>query len=227
MNDAKAEWAWLGMVPYQTAMSLQERIRDDILAGFARNILLLLEHPPVITLGRNAQEGHVLLPLSRLTELGIELWRTSRGGDVTFHGPGQLVGYPIFHLRQGVRSHLEAMARAIVEWLGRLGISSEWRAPTPGVWVGREKICAFGIHVRHRVAIHGFALNLSPDMDGFRAIVPCGLRDAGVTSVARLLGSAPSAEVAARDLIGSFEKHFGVQLIESACSGVLTNRADR
>jgi lipoate-protein ligase B len=186
---------------------------------------LLLEHPPVITLGRNAQPAHVLLSAERLNEQGIAFCRSSRGGDVTFHGPGQLVGYPVFGLRRGVRAHVEAMASTIIDWLAGFGVVAQWRSETPGVWVGQEKICAFGIHVRHRIAIHGFALNLSTDMNGFRAIVPCGLRDAGVTSLARLLGHAPSVEAAARDLIGLFEKHFGVQLIESACSQVSTDSA--
>jgi lipoyl(octanoyl) transferase len=206
----------LGRVPYEPALDLQEKIRQCILAGTGQETLLLLEHPPVITLGRHAQPAHVLLSAPRLQEQGIALCRTSRGGDVTFHGPGQLVGYPIFRLRRGVRAHVEAMANAIIEWLACFGILAEWRSQTPGVWVGRGKICAFGIHVRHCIAIHGFALNLSTDMSGFSAIVPCGLADAGVTSLARLLGHAPRAEAAARDLIGLFEKHFGVQLKECA-----------
>jgi lipoyl(octanoyl) transferase len=208
----------LGRVAYEPALHLQEQIRDSMFAGTSRDTLLLLEHPPVITLGRNAQAANVLLSAARLEEQGIALCRTSRGGDVTFHGPGQLVGYPVFRLRRGVRAHIESMANAIIEWLAGFGISAHWRPQTPGVWVGQDKICAFGIHVRHRIAIHGFALNLSTDMSGFQAIVPCGLRDAGVTSLARLHGHSPTPEAAARDLIGLFEKHFGVQLIESACS---------
>ncbi len=218
MAQATAHWQWLGRVPYEPALQLQEQIREDILAGRACDTLLLLEHPPVITLGRNAQAANVLLSPARLDEHGIALCRTSRGGDVTFHGPGQLVGYPVFRLRRGVRAHIEAMANAIIEWLARFGVSAQWRSQIPGVWVGNEKICAFGIHVRHRIAIHGFALNLSTDMSGFRAIVPCGLREAGVTSLSQLLGLSPTPEAAGRDLIGLFEKHFGVQLMESACS---------
>jgi lipoyl(octanoyl) transferase len=218
---ATASWTWLGRVPYEPALQLQEQIREDILAGRACDTLLLLEHPPVITLGRSAQPAHVLFSPARLQQQGIALHQTTRGGDVTFHGPGQLVGYPIFRLRRGVRAHIESMANAIIEWLARFEVSAQWRSQTPGVWVGNEKICAFGIHVRHRIAIHGFALNLSTDMQGFSAIVPCGLRDAGVTSLSRLLGRAPDPETAARDLIGLFEKHFGVQLKEARVSSVL------
>jgi len=211
---AVAEWVWLGRVSYQPALELQEEIRNEILAGHRRDTLLLLEHPAVITLGRHADPAHVLLPKSDLCARGIEVCRTSRGGDVTFHGPGQLVGYPIFRLRRGVRAHMQAMATSLVEWLGGLGLAAEWRPSTPGVWVGSEKICAFGVHVRHRIATHGFALNLSPDMDGFSTIVPCGLQNAGVTSLHRQIGNAPAPEAAARSLIRLFEKNFGVQLVE-------------
>ena len=212
--DAVAEWTWLGRLPYGPALRLQEEIRNEILAGRRRELLVMLEHPAVITLGRHADPAHVLLPIPALRARGIEVCRTSRGGDVTFHGPGQLVGYPIFRLRRGVRAHMQAMATSIVEWLACLGLEAEWRASSPGVWLGREKICAFGVHVRHRIATHGFALNLATDLDGFSTIVPCGLSATGVTSLARKIGSAPPPEIAARSLIGLFERNFGVQLLE-------------
>jgi lipoyl(octanoyl) transferase len=217
--EAVAEWSWLGRVAYGPALELQEQIRNDILAGRRRETLLLLEHPAVITLGRHADPAHVLLSIPALRARGIDVYRTSRGGDVTFHGPGQLVGYPIFRLRRGVRAYLQAMATSIVEWLARLGLAAEWRASTPGVWVGFDKICAFGVHVRHGIATHGFALNLATDLDGFSAIIPCGLPTAGVTSLARQIGSAPPPEVVARSLIGLFEKNFGVQLVEARVPG--------
>jgi lipoyl(octanoyl) transferase len=217
--DAVAEWAWLGRVPYGPALQLQEQIRNEILAGRRRETLVMLEHPAVITLGRHADPAHVLLPITALRAQGIEVCRTSRGGDVTFHGPGQLVGYPIFRLRRGVRAHMQAMAASIVEWLASLGLVAEWRASSPGVWLGTEKICAFGVHVRHRIATHGFALNLAVDVAGFSAIVPCGLPAAGVTSLARQIGSAPPVEMVARSLIGLFEKNFGVQLLEVCVPG--------
>ena len=226
--DAVAEWIWMGRVPYEPALVLQERIRDEVLAGDRRETLLLLEHPAVITLGRHANAAHILLPASNLRERGIEVSRSSRGGDVTFHGPGQLVGYPIFRLRQGIRAHVQAMATSIVDWLADFGVAAEWRAETPGVWVGADKICAFGVHVRHRITTHGFALNLSTDLDGFSTIIPCGLPSAGVTSLTRLLGRAPSPESVARSLIRLFEKNFGVQLVEvlAACSRLHLSHAN-
>lgn len=217
--EAVAEWSWLGRVAYGPALELQEQIRNEILAGRRRETLLLLEHPAVITLGRHANPAHVLLPLPVLRARGIDICRTSRGGDVTFHGPGQLVGYPVFRLRRGVRAHMQAMATSIVEWLAGLGLAAEWRAATPGVWLGSDKICAFGVHVRHGIATHGFALNLAIDLAGFSAIIPCGLASAGVTSLARQIGSVQPPEVVARSLIGLFEKNFGVQLVEARVPG--------
>jgi len=213
-TGAVAEWMWLGQIAYQLALELQEQIRDEILAGRRRETLLFLEHPAVITLGRHADPAHVLLPMPALRARGIEVCRTSRGGDVTFHGPGQLVGYPIFRLRRGVRTHIQAMATGIVEWLTGIGLAAEWRASTPGVWVGDDKICAFGVHVRHCIATHGFALNLATDLNGFSTIIPCGLQTAGVTSLHREIGNAPAPEAVARSLIRLFEKNFGVQLRE-------------
>jgi len=217
--DGVAEWAWLGQVPYVLALQLQEQIRNEILAGQRREVLLLLEHPAVITLGRHANPAHVLLPIADLRSRGIDVCATGRGGDVTFHGPGQLVGYPIFRLRRGVRAYVQAMATSIVEWLAGLGLAAEWRGSSPGVWLGNDKICAFGVQVRHGIATHGCAFNLATDLEGFSTIIPCGLQGAGVTSLLRQIGTAPGAEVVARSLIGLFEKNFGVQLLEVRVPG--------
>jgi lipoate-protein ligase B len=206
------EWVWLGRVPFDRTAALQERLRTDILTGQGPETLLLCEHDPVITLGRNARPENVLAAPDELARRGIAVHRCSRGGDVTYHGPGQLVGYPIFRLRPGLVAHMEKMAAAIVEVLADLGISSRWRRDRPGVWVGDDKICAFGVHVRHRVAVHGFALNASTPVEAFSPIVPCGLREAGVTSIARLCGRAPALEELARVTVRAFERSFGVAL---------------
>ena len=179
-------------MPFLQALRLQERVRDEVVAGQAPETLLLLEHEPVITLGRHARPSNVLASPAQLAKDGIAVVPTSRGGDVTFHGPGQLVGYPVFRLPAGIRAHVAAMATAIVSVLAELGIPGEWRASQPGIWVGSDKICAVGVHVRRGVALHGFALNADTDLTAFRAIVPCGLHAAGVTSIAKLRGSAPA-----------------------------------
>jgi lipoate-protein ligase B len=190
-------------VPFAPTAALQERLRADLVAGDGPETLLLLEHDPVITLGRSARPEHVHLPEAELARRGIELRRTSRGGDVTYHGPGQLVGYPIVRLRGGVLAHMTAMARALSGLLASFGIDARWRRDAPGLWVGDAKICAFGVHVRQRVSTHGFALNVAPDLGPFDLIVPCGMAGARTTSLAKL-GIAPpplpdlAAQAAAR-----------------------------
>ncbi len=208
-----AEWAWLGSLSYARALLLQEKVRSQVAEGRGPDTLLLLEHEPVITLGRGADPSNIVATPEWLRAAGIAVERSTRGGDVTFHGPGQLVGYPVFRLRRGVRAHVAAMADGIIAVLADLGISSEWRDSCPGVWVGSDKICAFGVHVRHRVAIHGFALNCSIDLTGFRSIVPCGLGGTGVTSIAKLVGFAPRTDVVAESVARSFDKSFGMATV--------------
>jgi lipoate-protein ligase B len=205
-------WAWLGCAPYAETLDLQERIREGVIRGTEMETLLLAEHPPVITLGRNADAAHILASPQALQKSGVSVLRVSRGGDVTFHGPGQLVGYPVFRLRDGIRSHMLAMGEAIVAVLGELGVAATWRESHPGVWLGNEKICAVGVHVRRRVAIHGFALNVNVDLGRFSAIVPCGLRWFGTTSVAKVLGTSPAIEVMAESVARAFGCRFGVRM---------------
>jgi len=211
-SSSPGEWAWLGSVPYARGVCIQENVRDQVAQATAVDTLLLLEHEPVITLGRSADPANVIASAEDLGRAGIAVVRTSRGGDVTYHGPGQMVGYPVFRLRRGVRAHVKAMAEGIIAALATLGIAAEWRASRPGVWVGAEKICAVGVHVRRRVAMHGFALNVTTDLSAFRTIVPCGLRDAGVTSIARILGTALELEDVAERLVRAFERSFLIRL---------------
>ena len=211
-----AEWRWLGRVPFAETAELQERLRQDVLAGRAPETLLLCEHDPVITLGRSARTEHVLASADDLARRGVAVHAASRGGDVTYHGPGQLVGYPILRLRGGLVSHLEAMARGLATLLAPLGITAAWRRDTPGLWIDRgdgnplAKICAFGVHVRHRVTIHGFALNVTTALDAFDLIVPCGLQGVAVTSIAALTGEAPTLEALAPRAAAALGDAFGV-----------------
>jgi lipoyl(octanoyl) transferase len=212
------EWVWLGRVPYRQALRLQEQVRDQVADGRAPDTLLLLEHEPVITLGRSADPANVLASPEHLRESGISVVRTARGGDVTFHGPGQLVGYPIFRLQRGVRAHVKGMVAAIIATLDTLGIASVWRESHPGVWVGADKICAVGVHVRRRVSMHGFSLNVDTDLTAFSSIVPCGLHDAGVTSMAKLLGTSFGLEIVAGRLSQAFERSFGIHMVQISAS---------
>jgi len=200
-------------VPFAATALEQERLREQVLRGESPETLLLCEHQPVVTLGRSAKPEHVLAAPAELVRHGVDLHAASRGGDVTYHGPGQLVGYPIVRLRGGVIGHVTAMARAIASVLSELGIDASWRRETPGLWIGDAKICAFGVHVHRRVAIHGFALNVSGALDGFDLIVPCGLAAARTTSIAAALGSGgsvPALHVLASRVAGALGRELGV-----------------
>jgi len=205
---APLDCRWLGRVGYRPTWQRQEAVRAAVLDGSGAEALFLLEHQPVVTLGRAADPANLLVDEAALSARGIELCRTSRGGDVTFHGPGQLVAYPVVRVG-GVRAHVEAMARAVIEVVGALGIDASFHRERVGVWVGDSKLCAFGIHVHRRVAIHGLALNVDTPADGFSLIVPCGLRGLGVTSIAEQLGGAPPVFAVARLLAAALCRQLG------------------
>lgn len=181
---------WLGRVAYAEASDLQRSLH----ARAADDYLLLLEHPHVYTLGAVAKPEHVLVPPA---SVGAEVARADRGGDVTYHGPGQLVGYPIVTLpewREGLRdvvAHVRRLEASLIAALADLGVGARRDARHPGVWVGDDKIAAVGVKVARGRTRHGFALNVDPDLSMFDYIVPCGIRDRGVTSIARVLGAAP------------------------------------
>jgi lipoyl(octanoyl) transferase len=198
-------WAWLGRVRYRPAWELQEALRAAIIDGRAEDTLLLLEHEPVITLGRSADRKNILVSSEELARRGVELVESSRGGDVTYHGPGQLVGYPIFKVR-GVVAHVEGMARALCEAVKP--IEARWRRDCPGVWVGDDKLASFGVHIRKGVAIHGFALNVTTAPGAFSLIVPCGLSCTKMVSMASF-GDAPALEPLAARVAAAFAAQRG------------------
>jgi lipoate-protein ligase B len=190
-----------GIVPYADALDLQKRLVEERKADEIPDQLLLLEHPPVITLGVKTRNdrSHVLEPPDVLRAQGVDLFETGRGGDVTYHGPGQLVGYPIMDLRPDrcdvhryVRDLEEALIRAVVAF----GIQAERSPGLTGAWVGREKLAAIGVRIARWVTSHGFALNVSTNLAHFGLIVPCGIADRGVTSIEKLTGRpVPIADV--------------------------------
>ena len=181
----------LGRIGYAEAMQLQDGLVEQRLRDEIGDTLLLLEHPPVITLGRRGSDQDILAPESMLARLGVELHRTTRGGLVTYHGPGQLVGYPIVKLRArrlSVPCYVRALELAIVFALGEIGVDSRIEDEHVGVWTTSGKIAAIGVAQRHGVTLHGFAVNLQPDLSHFSLINPCGIGELGVTSVAAILG---------------------------------------
>jgi lipoyl(octanoyl) transferase len=196
-------------VPYAGAEALQARLRDAVKAGEGDEHLLLLEHPHVYTLGRNAVAADVVAPAAALRARGIEVHETDRGGQVTYHGPGQLVGYPILSLspdRRDVRRYMRDLQETLRRTLADYGVRAEPRGGEElGLWVGEAKIASLGVHLKRWVTTHGFALNVTTDLELFAGIVPCGLVGVRMASIASLTGARPPlAEVAARHAA-----HFG------------------
>ncbi|MGE5530416.1 MAG: lipoyl(octanoyl) transferase LipB [Patescibacteria group bacterium] len=209
-------WRALGRVPYAQGLDLQRRVHGEVVAG-GEDRLLLLEHTPVLTIGRGGGRGNLLVAEDSLARLGIELFETERGGDITYHGPGQLVGYPILDLRRHGRD-LHALLRRYEEVglrvLARLGLTGGRDARHTGVWAGEEKVMAIGVAVKAWVTCHGFALNLEPNLDHFRLIHPCGIRDKGVTSLARLLGRPVSRAEVEPLVVEEFGGVFGLEMVQ-------------
>jgi lipoate-protein ligase B len=197
---------------YSEVLALQERLHAQRVAGEIPDTVLLLEHRPVYTLGRSAAEDHILYSEEALKKAGIERVVTTRGGDVTYHGPGQLVGYPIVHLGEAglrVLEYVTALEEMLIRALATYGIEAGRDTRNRGVWVGDDKLAALGIRVSRQVALHGFALNVTTRLEDYRGIVACGLLNAGVTSMSRLLGRAPDmAEVKVR-VAEAFREVFG------------------
>jgi len=189
----------VGRAAYEPTLRLQMRLVDEVKAAAEEQAyVVLVEHePPVITLGRGAKVEHLVASRERLRQEGIEIHESSRGGDVTYHGPGQLVGYPILRLdRHGrdVHRYLRDLEEVLIRTLARFGVAGERAPGMTGVWVGGEKVAAIGVAVRRWVTYHGFALNVGVNLEHFGLIVPCGLHGKRVTSLNRLLGRAVSID---------------------------------
>jgi lipoyl(octanoyl) transferase len=183
----------LGLVDYQAALDLQKDLVEQRKQGLIPDQLLLLEHPPVITLGarNHNSRANVLEPPEALARKGVGLFETGRGGDVTYHGPGQLVGYPILELpkdRRDVHRYVRDLEEVLIQSVAEFGITATRIAGLTGIWVGDQKLAAIGVRISRWVTSHGFALNVSTDLSHFGLIVPCGISDKGVTSMERLLG---------------------------------------
>lgn len=197
---------------YGEVLALQEHLHAQRVAGEISDTLLLLEHRPVYTLGRSASEGNVLYSAETLLEAGIDRVVTTRGGDVTYHGPGQLVGYPIIHLGEAglrVLEYVTALETTLIRAVAEFGIVAGRDARNRGVWVGNDKLAALGIRVSRQVTMHGFALNVTTHLENYCGIVACGLQNAGVTSMARLLGQEPAMANVKAQVEASFREVFG------------------
>lgn len=209
----------LGVVGYQEALDLQASLVEERKQDRIPDQLLLLEHPPVITLGVKTHNDrtHVLATDAALASQGVGLFETGRGGDVTYHGPGQLVGYPIISLRERrdvhryVRDVEEVLIRAVAEF----GITAGRVEGLTGAWVGQEKLAAIGVRISRWITSHGFALNVNTDLSHFQLIVPCGISDRGVTSMQRLLGQSIPLMDVEQAVIRAFAEVFDLEPVEA------------
>ena len=201
-----------GLVPYLPMWERQRMLAAARVRREIDDLLLLLEHEHVYTNGRRGDRAHLLADGATLEQLGAQYHQIDRGGDITYHGPGQLVGYAIVDLAQAglsVRSYVRGLERAIVQTVAAFGVQADIVPGLTGVWAGGEKLAAIGVKVSHGVAYHGFALNVDPDLSYFRHIIPCGMPDRGVTSLFRLTGQRPAITEVANACALAFAKVFG------------------
>jgi len=216
--------------PYDWALDLQHRLVQARREGRIEDVLVLLEHEPVITTGRHGDEGHILASREELAAEGIEVYRVERGGDVIYHGPGQLVGYPILDLRHhrlDVGWYMHSLEEVLIRTLRDFGIAAERLEGIIGVWVKGAKIAALGARIENWITYHGFALNVAPQMAHFRLIIPCGIGDRGITSMREALGHPVDLNSVRRHLAQHFADVFAVTIQEVSLSELevaLSNR---
>lgn len=222
----------LGTIGYEAGHILQHRLVAARKASAAPDTLLLCEHPPVVTLGRNGKREHLRVSDRVLEQMGIEFHSTDRGGDITYHGPGQIVGYPILHLatiRRDVVWYLRQLEEAMIRATAEFGIAARRSPGRTGVWVGassgEEKLAAIGVHISRWVTSHGFAYNVSTDLRHFDLIVPCGIAGSRPTSLERLLGRAVSTAEVLPALVCRFGEVFGLEM-RAASRGELETRLE-
>lgn len=202
----------LGSVPYRQALALQERLSEEVASGAREDTWLVLEHPPTVTLGKRSAREDLLIDEADLAERGIDVVRVGRGGGATYHGPGQIVGYPIVRLSaagRGVRRFVDDLEHMLVAVCARLGVVAEPEVDGPGLWAGGRKIAAIGLEVRRRVVRHGFALNVDVDLSGFDCIVPCRSPRLPVGDLSRVAGRRIALDEAIAALRDAWLDRFG------------------
>jgi len=198
-------------IPYLEMLELQYKKREAVQRGEAPNTLYLMEHPPTITLGRNTKPEHLLRTSAEYATLGIKVINVDRGGDVTYHGPGQLVAYPILNLndfRPSINWYIRTLEQCLIDLLSVYNLNAERMPGHTGVWINGAKIAAIGVGIRNWITYHGIALNVSPNLSHFTHIIPCGIADKPVTSLDQLLDSPPNMEEMQASFILQFKKYF-------------------
>lgn len=214
--SARARVLDLGLRPYREVWEIQHTLHEAVREGRDPDTWILVEHPPVITLGRQAKRDNVLLPEALLAGRGVDVVAIERGGDVTYHGPGQLVVYPIRKLERfrEVVPLVRSLEGAVIAAVARYGITADRWSEHAGVWVGRNQICAIGLAVQKMVSLHGIALNVSTELDYDRLINPCGLTDRGITSISKETGRAVTIDEVKPLLLEELSRAFDVDFIE-------------
>ena len=218
MPQNVCRYQWLGLVDYQAAWVIQQQCIKARNADRSPDRVLFLEHPPTYTLGAGGHQNHLLVPPDRLHSLGASLHQVDRGGDITFHGPGQLVGYPILDLaglNLSVSGYIRGLEEMLIRTLAVFDVAGERLDGFPGVWSGQNKVAAIGVRVNaRRISSHGFALNINNDLSYFSHIVPCGLRGKGVTSLTRLAKRDIPLNQVMKEIVHAFGEVFGVVMSE-------------
>jgi len=206
----------LHLVTYENGLHLQQRLVELRQADAIPDQLLLLEHPPVITLGRGGDAANLLADEDSLRKLGVRFYETTRGGDITYHGPGQIVGYPILHLGENnrdVRKYVTNIEEVLIRTVAEYGITATRAEGKRGIWVGNDKIAAIGVRIARWVTSHGFALNVNTNLDHFQLITPCGIRGAGVTSIAKEIGRELPIEETRQFIVKHFSNVFDREVV--------------
>src|SRR2546423_1120679 len=206
----------LRLVTYETGMHLQQKLVGLRQSEAIPDQLLLLEHPPVITLGRGGDVANLLASQDILRANGVRYYETTRGGDITYHGPGQVVGYPIIHLGEGnrdVRKYVTKLEEVLIRTVAHYGITADRADSKRGIWLGNNKIAAIGVRIARWVTSHGFALNVNTNLDHFRLITPCGIQGAGVTSIAKEIGREVPVDEVRAIVVKNFAEIFECQIV--------------
>lgn len=214
----------LGRRSYDDAWAMQRALVEQQLAGHRPDMLLFVEHPPTVTIGRRGTSEEVVAPVAVLRRRGVVVTETDRGGQVTYHGPGQLVAYPLVDLavrKLGLHDYMRRMEESVIRTIARWNLSGYRVADRTGVWIGKEKICAMGIRVKRWRSMHGLALNVSTDLNHFGLIIPCGIRDRGVTSMQALLGdSCPTMDDVKAQLKVELAAQLDMELTEATAEDI-------
>ena len=207
---------WLGTMEYGSARALQDTLVNRVHGGQSEATLLLLEHPHTFTRGRLSRDGHLLSSESDLAAVGIPVCETDRGGQITYHGPGQLVAYPIINLRNwgGPLQYVRTLEQIIVDMMADIGIEAHTEPGMTGVWTAGGKVAAIGVKISRGIAFHGFSINVNPDLTYYRHIVPCGITDRPVTSMAVELAGEPDMEAVRYGLVYHFGRAMGLRMVE-------------